>query len=211
MEELFGLVAVWGLPAIGASAYLSCLAVPIPTFAVMLAGGAFAAAGDLVLWQVLATAWLAAVAGDQTGFHIGRWGGRPIIDAIARRTGRQALVERAEDTAARHGGIGVFFSTWLVAPLGPWVNLAAGAAHLDRVRFTLWDSAGEAIWVGGYVTLGYLFGSRLDALTALVGDWGGLITSAAVAALLAALLARRLRARPGAATDPAPMTGPGEG
>ena len=59
-ELFFGLVATWGLVIIALSAYFSCRAVPVPTSAVMLAGGAFAAAGDLVLWQVCGVAYIAA-------------------------------------------------------------------------------------------------------------------------------------------------------
>lgn len=213
-DTLYGLVSVYGLWVVGASAYLSCLAVPIPTAVVMLTAGAFAAAGDLSLWQVWAVAWLAAVAGDQTGFHIGRWGGPPLIGLVARRSGRHQLIARAEATVRRNGGLGVFFSTWLFAPLGPWVNLIAGAARLERWRFTLWDVAGETIWVTAYVVLGYLFGTRLDDITRIVSDWGGLVLAASATVALFVVAVTRLRhtARPreGAeSADPAPGPAPG--
>lgn len=192
-DTLFALVSVYGLWIVAGSAYLSCLAIPIPTAVVMLAAGGFAAAGDLVLWQVLGAAWLAAVLGDQTGFHIGRWGGPVLIDGIARRTGRHKLIGQARETVQRWGGIGVFFSTWLFAPLGPWVNLIAGAARLPRWRFTVWDVAGETIWVTAYVTLGYGFGSRLEELTDIVTDWSALIACAAITMTLAVLMAMKLR------------------
>ncbi|WP_323771890.1 DedA family protein [Antarctobacter sp.] len=192
-DTLFALVSTYGLWVVAGSAFLSCLAIPIPTAVIMLAAGGFAAAGDLVFWQVLGIAWLAAVAGDQTGFHIGRWGGAPMIDAIARRTGRHKMIGQARDTVQRWGGVGVFFSTWLFAPLGPWVNLIAGAARLARWRFTLWDVAGETIWVSAYVTLGFAFGSRLEELTEVVTDWSGMIASAAMTVTLAGLLVLKLR------------------
>lgn len=186
-DTLYALVATYGLWIVGASAFLSCLAIPIPTAVVMLTAGAFAASGDLVLWQVLGVAWLAAVAGDQTGYHLGRWGGPPLIDRVAQRSGQPRLIARAQTTVQRHGGLGVFFSTWLFAPLGPWVNLIAGAARLDRWRFTVNDIAGETIWVGAYVTLGYAFGTRLDDLTTLVTDWVGFAIAAAAALAFLAL------------------------
>jgi membrane protein DedA with SNARE-associated domain len=189
-ETLFGYVSSYGLPVITISAFLSCLAVPIPTFAVMLAGGAFAASGDLVLWQVLACAYIAALLCDQSGFQLGRWGGPAVIGAMEKSPSRAAMIARAETSIARWGGIGVFFSTWLFAPLGPWVNLMAGAAGMSRLRFLSWDAAGEAIWVAGYVLLGFLFGSRLSELADLVGDWAGLVSSAGVTLVLGTILAR---------------------
>ncbi len=194
-ETLITLVSTYGLIVVAASAFLSCLAIPIPTAVVMLSAGAFSASGDLDLWQVLGTAWLAAVAGDQTGYHIGRFGGPPLIDVIARRTGRHRLIGQARDTVQEWGGIGVFFSTWLVAPLGPWVNLIAGAARLHRGRFTVADVAGETIWVSTYVLLGYSFGTRLDDLTQIVSDWSGLLASVAAAVALGLALYVRLRTR----------------
>lgn len=189
-ETLFGIVAAWGLWVVAGSAFLSCLAFPIPTFAVMLAGGAFAASGDLGLWSVLATAYLAAVAGDQTGNQIGRLGGASLVERLKRRPKRAALIIRAEDTVQKWGGLGVFFSTWLVAPLGPYVNFVSGAARLGWARFLLWDAAGEAIWVTAYVSLGYGFGERLDDLTDIVGSWGGLISSVSIAIIAGVLLLR---------------------
>ncbi|MEN8893419.1 DedA family protein [Planktotalea arctica] len=191
-EVFFGFVSSYGLPVIAISAFLSCLAVPIPTFAVMLSGGAFAASGDLVLWQVLLTAYVAAILGDQTGFQIGRLGGSRVVAKLARNPKRKVLIEQAQDAIHKWGGVGVFFSTWLFAPLGPWVNLMAGTARLGWLRFTLWDAAGEAIWVAVYVILGFAFTDRLPELAKIVQDWAGLISSVALAGLIGALLIRNV-------------------
>ena len=86
------------------------------------------------------------------------------------------------------GGLGVFFSTWLFAPLGPWVNLAAGTVQLGWLRFTAWDAAGEAIWVLVYVMLGFIFAAQLPQLVGIVGEWAGLVSSGAVAGLIGSLL-----------------------
>jgi membrane protein DedA with SNARE-associated domain len=194
-EFFFGLVASWGLVVVALSAYFSCLAVPVPTSAVMLAGGAFAAAGDLALWQVVSVAYIAALAGDQTGFQLGRLGGNWLTKRIATMPKRAALYARAQDAVGTWGGVAVFFSTWAVAPLGPWVNFAAGAAGFGVMRFTILDAIGEAIWVSAYVALGYSFASNLDALASLVADWGGLLTAVVVAVAAATALARLRKTR----------------
>ncbi|MFW2588679.1 DedA family protein [Sagittula sp. SSi028] len=194
-DTVFTLVSEYGLWMVGVSAYLSCLLVPIPTALVMLAAGAFSASGDLVVWQVWLVAWLAALAGDNTGYQIGRMGGVPLIRMLGLRTGKTELISRGEQAVDRHGGLGVFFSTWLVAPLGPWVNLIAGAMRLPRAKFAVWDTAGETIWVSFYVALGYLFGGQIDVVSETVSDWAGLVAALAVAIGLFALLAARQRRR----------------
>ncbi|MCC1480047.1 DedA family protein [Roseibaca sp. Y0-43] len=194
-DLLFSLVSTYGLWVVGASAFLSCLALPIPTSAVMLGAGAFAASGDFVLWQVLATAWGAAVLGDQTGYQLGRWGGPPLLERLSSHPARARLIARGRASVRSHGSMGVFLSTWLFAPLGPWVNLIAGAAHLPRARFTLWDALGEAIWVAAYVGLGYAFAARLESVSALLADWSGLVLALGVGLALAFLLLARVRHR----------------
>lgn len=93
----------------------------------------------------------------------------------------------------RWGGVGVFFSTWLFAPLGPWVNLAAGAAGLSWLRFTLWDVAGEAIWITFYLSLGYLFSDRITELADILSNSVGLLLAGLAAVVSGYLLRNRLR------------------
>ena len=167
----------------------------------MLSGGAFVAAGDLTLWQVLAGAWSGAILGDQTGYLIGRHGGAPLVERIARTPARRAVLDRARKLVDRRGGLGVFFSTWLFAPLGPWVNFIAGTTGLNWLRFTIWDVLGETIWVTVYVGLGYGFASQVEAVSDILGSAVGLLAALAVAAAMlvwirGALKAQKARTKP---------------
>jgi membrane protein DedA with SNARE-associated domain len=198
-EVLFGLVASYGWIAILASAFLSCLALPIPTAFVMLAAGGFAAAGDLVLWHAVLAAYVGALVGDQTGFWLGRVGGAWTTRMLEGRPKRAELLSRAHSVVDRWVGLGVFFSTWLFAPLGPWVNFAAGGAGMAWLRFTFWDAFGEAIWVAFYIGLGFVFADRITELATLLGNWVGFLVAALSMAVLGVVLfrtRRRQRARP---------------
>jgi membrane protein DedA with SNARE-associated domain len=194
-DTIFALVTTWGALVIFASSFLSCLALPIPTSLMMLSGGAFVAAGDLALWQVIAGAWGGAVLGDQTGYLIGRHGGAPLVERIARTPARRAVLNRARGLVDKRGGLGVFFSTWLFAPLGPWVNLIAGTTGLSWLRFTLWDVLGETIWVAIYVGLGYGFASQIEAVSDILGNAVGLLAALAVAAAMAIWIRGALKAQ----------------
>jgi membrane-associated protein len=195
-DLLFSLVSTYGTLVIAVTTFLSCLALPIPASFVMLAGGAFAASGDLALGAVVAAAFGGAVIGDQAGFRAGRYGGRKLETRIGRAPARAALLARARAFVERWGVAGVFFSTWLVAPLGPWVNLAAGAAGMGAWRFTFWDALGEAIWVAIYVGLGYAFAANIGALSSVLGNAVASVTAIAIAAGLGVLLVRAARRRP---------------
>ena len=194
-DTIFALVTAYGVYVIFASAFLSCLAFPIPTSLMMLAGGAFVATGDLVLWQVVAAAYGGAVLGDQAGFQIGRHGGTPLIARLARPPARRAVLARARALVDRRGGLGVFFSTWLVAPLGPWVNFAAGATGLPWRRFTIWDVLGETVWVTIYIGLGFSFASQIETVADILGNTVGLLAALVVAGAMAAWIRAVLKAQ----------------
>ena len=192
-DTLFQLVADYGAWLLAVSCFLSCLLVPVPTSLLMLAGGAFVASGDLDMGNVIAAAWLGAVAGDQTGYHLGRCGAG-MLDRIATRwPSRKPTIDKARALVAQRGSMGVFFSTWLGSPLGPYVNFVAGASGLGWRQFTLWDAAGEAIWVCGYVGLGYGFADQLSMVADVAANTSGLLAAGAVALGLGWMLRARWR------------------
>lgn len=163
-DWLLGLVPTYGLWLLAAATFLSCLAVPIPASILMLAAGGFVAAGDLPLAGTVGAAIAGAALGDQVGYRVGKRGGSRLLTWLGSRA---APVERARAFLERRGGIAVFFSRWLVSALGPYVNLAAGAAGLPWGAFTLWAVLGEAVWTGLYVGLGFAFTGNLAAASGL--------------------------------------------
>ena len=190
-EELFSLVADHGLWIIVTATFLSCLALPIPSSLIMLAGGAFAAAGDLDIVAVAAVAWFGAILGDQTGYLIGRRVGEPLIARLETRPLRAKAVERAREALRRWGAPAVFFTTWLFSPLGPYVNFIAGGAKLRYRLFFIWSVLGEAVWVSIYVTLGYVFAGSVERIGAISGDAVGFLAAALVAVLAGLFLLKK--------------------
>lgn len=193
-ETILALVPVYGLALIAVATFLSCLALPIPASLVMLSAGGFAASGDLVLWQAGAAALAGAVAGDQLGYRLGRLGQR----LLAGRTlppRRAALMAKARTYLQDNGAWAVFFSRWLVSPLGPYVNFAGGAVRLDWGAFTRAGIAGELVWVAIYVGLGAAFADDILALADLLGSASGLLAALAVAGVLGVWLRAALRHR----------------
>lgn len=193
-ETILALVPAYGLALIAVATFLSCLALPIPASLVMLSAGGFGAAGDLVIWQTMAAALAGAVLGDQIGYQMGRIGarafaGRPLPPK------RAALMAKASGYLQDKGAAAVFFSRWLVSPLGPYVNFAGGAARLDWARFTRAGVAGETVWVTIYVGLGAVFADDILALADLLGSASGLLAALAVAVALMLWLRAALRQR----------------
>jgi membrane protein DedA with SNARE-associated domain len=180
-DWILAAVPTYGPWLVGLVTYLSCLAIPVPASILMLVAGGFAAAGDLVLWQVAGAALAGAVAGDQTGYWLGRIGGAGLLDRAT--AGKQAaLVKRAASLIRAQGAVAVFLSRWLVSPLGPYVNLITGATRFDWLPFSIAGVVGEAVWVGVYIGAGHAFGGNLAAATQFSGSILGFMAAGAVAA-----------------------------
>lgn len=189
-ETLLGLVPVYGSALVGGITFASCLALPVPASLAMLAAGAFAATGDLSLAAVGGAALAGAMLGDQAGWWLGRSGAGWLARATARPS-RARLMNRARKQLDSNAFTAVYFSRWLFSPLGPWVNMAAGAMRMDWRRFTLGSVTGEATWVVLYVGLGWGFAAQVDRLGSLMGSLAGFVAAGGVAAVLGRLLLRR--------------------
>lgn len=191
-DDLFFLVSRYGVTTLGVATYLSCLALPVPSSMFMLAAGAFVASGDLDLWAAFGAAVTGAVAGDQTGYMIGRTGGTRLIERMSHRPKVRSLLDRAGQLTRRFGGGAVFLSRWLFSPLGPHVNFLAGAARMTWARFTIWDIAGETVWVTLYLSLGYVFSSQVTIVAGITANAVGFFAASAIAVILLLLLRERI-------------------
>jgi len=183
-DQLLAWVSLYGVPALFGILLVTCLGVPFPGTLMLLAVGSFVAQGDMKLWQVLVVGSAGAIGGDQIGYWLGRWGGRRLVHRITDKVGGADMIKRAEAFAQHWGGAGIFFSRWLVGPLGPWINLSSGITEYPWPRFTLWDVLGEMLWVVLYVILGKTFSDRVQGLAELLGNLTWVIVGVIAAIIL---------------------------
>jgi membrane protein DedA with SNARE-associated domain len=183
-DWLLALVPQYGLWLLAATTFLSCLALPFPASVLMLTAGGFAAAGDLVLGQVVLAAAAGGILGDQLGFWAGRGLGARILGRLRHDPARDRLLARADRLMERRGLGAVFLSRWLFSPLGPYINLIAGSTGYGWRRFTLAGVAGEGVWAGIYVGAGFAFGGNIAAASQAIGSWLGMIGGAGAVLVL---------------------------
>lgn len=200
-EALLALVPTYGAWLLALTCFASCLALPLPASMLLLAAGGFAAAGDLSLPVSYAAALGGAAIGDQAMYAAGRRGGEGLVTRLRGRGGPMA---KAVGLLDRRGGIAVFLSRWLISALAPYVSLAAGAARLDWLRFTLAGLPGAAIWVGLYMGAGYVFTGNLEAASALALKALGFVAAGAVTLGLGWWLFRASRSPVRPESAPAP-------
>jgi membrane-associated protein len=192
-DYLLATLGVYGLPVLFGALLVGAAGVPVPASLLLVAAGSFVDQGELDLWSVLALSAAGAILGDQIGYGVGRWGGRRLTRRLGKLVGGESKVEVAEAWLKRRGGVGVFLSRWLLTPLGPVVNLTAGATGYPWPRFLFFDVLGEALWVVLYVLLGKLFSDRVQALSDLLGDFTWAVLGLVAAVVFGVMLFRHLR------------------
>lgn len=187
-ETILDLLANYGEVILFTVTFLSCLCVPIPSSLMMLAGGSFASTGDLDTTMTVAAAYLGAITGDNLGYLLARAFGDRISGWLDAHPKRAKMRDSAKSYMDRKGPISVFLSCWLVAPLGPYVNLVSGITRYNWLKFALWGAMGEVFWVGIYIGLGYSFSDQITTLGTMLGNASGFM----VALLAVVLLGRWL-------------------
>jgi membrane-associated protein len=101
---------------------------------------------------------LAAYAGTQTGYLIGRTAGPKVFAKEDSRFFKQKYIDQTYAYFDRYGG-----RTLVVAQFVPFVrtyaSVAAGVGKMRYRQFALWNLLGVVLWAGGVTFLGYLLGN----------------------------------------------------
>lgn len=177
-EQALVLVTQFGLPIMALIVMLGCSGIPMPAAIAILAAASFAAAGEFSLLAVYITALFAALIGDNIGFFFGR----RLTDAafLDRSHFYRAVSTRARLFLTKRGNWAVFLSRWLVAPLGPTINILAGHSGYSWRRFSLFQIPGQLVWVGLHCLLGTLFSRYILQVAELVSSVTGMLAAAIV-------------------------------
>ena len=190
-EQILAALARYGEPALFVVATIASIGVPLPVMLLLIVAGSLAAQGTLNFAVAVSVAAAGSVAGDQIGYAIGRWGGHALTGRLTRLLGGPKRLAEVDVKVRRWSGASVFFSRWLLTPLGPWVNLTSGLAGYSWLHFTLWDVIGETIFAALYIGFGLAFSDRVQEIESIIGD----LTWALVAILAAAVIGWKLFAK----------------
>ena len=132
----------------------------LPGDTLLLAAGVFAAQGKISVISVIAVVTIAAIAGDNVGYHIGKRYGRKLFSKPDGVIFRQQYVEQAENFYEKWGS-----KTMLLAHFVPIVRTfappVAGVAHMNYKQFVIFDAIGILAWAITVTMVGYWFGSKI--------------------------------------------------
>jgi membrane-associated protein len=130
----------------------------LPGDSLLFVVGALAGAGLLNYPLVVALLLAAAVLGNQTNYTIGRMLGPKVFGWEQSRWFNKQAFEQAHAFYEKYGGFTIVAARFMPF-LRTFAPFVAGVAQMTRSKFTFFDVTGGALWVGGIVTAGYLFGN----------------------------------------------------
>lgn len=183
-DQILAWLVLYGLPVCFVILGVSSFGIPMPVKLLMLVVGALVAQGELEFWQAMLAGSTGAILGDQIGYFLGRFGGRVVIEKITSRFGGVEMLAKAERFQDRWGISSIFFSRWLITPIGPWLNLISGSTSYSWVWFTVVGALGETLWVFLYVLLGIYFADRIQATADFLTSLGWVIFGVFAASIL---------------------------
>lgn len=136
----------------------------LPGDSLLFAIGMFTASDKfhMPLWQTLPLLFVAAFAGNVSGYEIGHALGKPLYE----RDGRIIKRKYFEQTNAffdRHGSKALVIGRF-VPIVRTFITVVAGASRMPRRHFFTWSAVGAALWVGIVTIAGYFLGKAFPGL-----------------------------------------------
>lgn len=153
--ETFGMLGVLAVVFVESGLLIGFL---LPGDSLLFTAGLLSANGTLPdLWILLVTIPIAAIAGDQVGYAIGRKAGPAVFRRPDSRYFRPEYVERSREFFDRYGARTIVIARFvpIVRTLAP---VMAGVSRMDYKTFVVYNVVGGIGWGVSVTTLGYFLG-----------------------------------------------------
>jgi len=153
--ETFGMLGVLAVVFVESGLLIGFM---LPGDSLLFTAGLLSAAGTLPdLWVLLITIPIAAIAGDQVGYAIGRKAGPAVFKRPDSRFFREEYVERSREFFDRYGARTIVIARFvpIVRTLAP---VMAGVSRMNYRTFVFFNVIGGIGWGVSVTTLGYFLG-----------------------------------------------------
>ena len=195
LAQLAPVLDHYGYLAVGGFIALEDFGIPVPGETILIAGAVYAGAGRLSILAVSLIAFLAAVVGDNIGYAVGFFGGRALVlryGKYVRLTSER--LDKAEQFFDRHGAIVVTCARFIEG-LRQANGIVAGTMRMRWWRFLAFNALGAGLWVGLWVSIGYLAGSHITGIYNAITRYALYVLIALAVAVIALIIRARIRRR----------------
>lgn len=134
----------------------------LPGDSLLVVAGLFAAKGDLNVFILLSTLFVAAVVGDAVGYYTGLRMGQRIFTRQKSLFFKPSHLEKANEFYEKYGGKTIIMARF-VPIVRTFAPIVAGAAKMPYRRFVVFNVIGGFLWVFSMILAGYFLGSTLKS------------------------------------------------
>jgi membrane protein DedA with SNARE-associated domain len=185
----YGYLAVVGLVLI------EDFGIPVPGETVLILAAVYAGSGRLNIALVALLGFAGALLGDNIGFAIGHFGGRPLVE----RYGRYIFItperlNKATQFFERHGGKIIIVARFIEG-LRQANGIIAGISGMHWARFLVFNAIGAALWVIVWTSVGYFAGSNIDTIYNEATRYSRYLAVAFLVLVVAYIVRRVMRVR----------------
>jgi membrane-associated protein len=131
----------------------------LPGDSLLFTAGMFVATGaiDTPLWLLCALLVVCALAGNVSGYWIGRAAGPAIFDRPDSRLFKREHVVKTQEFFDRYGNRAIVMARF-VPIVRTFITVMAGVARMEPKRYLTYSFIGGVAWAAGVTLLGYWLG-----------------------------------------------------
>lgn len=166
MFDVTHLIQTGGLLLIGAFVFAESgvmVGLFLPGDTLLLSAGVLAATGKLSVVPVMVVVALAAIAGDNVGYQIGKSIGPRLFRKKDGIIFRKAYIERAEVFYEKYGARAMLVEHFIPI-VRSFAPVTAGASRMNRRLFILCNAIGDIVWAVSFTLFGFFIGSKIPGI-----------------------------------------------
>ena len=128
----------------------------LPGDSLLFSAGGLAAIGEMNVHLMVVILVIAAILGDATNFHIGKYFGHRLFANPDSKIFRRSYLEKTHAFYTKHGGKTIILARFvpIVRTFAPFV---AGMSNMNYTQFSRYNIIGALLWVPIFSYLGYFF------------------------------------------------------
>lgn len=118
---------------------------------------------QLNVWILGVACSIAAIAGNSTGYFIGRRAGQALFSRADSRFFKREYITQASAFYKKHGGKTIFIAQFMPI-VRTFAPVVAGAAEMPFPTFVLYNITGALVWIWSMLLLGYFVAKQFPVI-----------------------------------------------
>ena len=158
VPELIRIVGQFGLPLIIFAETGLLAGFFLPGDSLLITAGVFAAGGLLNIRLLVPALIVAAIAGNATGYAIGKQTGQALYKRPDSLLFKREHVRMTHEYYKKHGALTIVLAQFIPI-LRTFAPVVAGVAEMGYVKFATYNVVGAICWVASMTLAGYALGN----------------------------------------------------